>query len=189
MFTQTASVTFKLLLFRAGPEDLPYSRELTRLLLPLAALANFCIFSQVLPRAMAGAMAVAMVIGMALSTQTLLGLRKLPQRFNQTFNALLATGALLTLALTLPFAQVAPVLMQAAQNPQLLQHPEQLTLPQAPVLLMNLLNFWNLAVSAHILRGAMNVNFGIGILLALVAAFAALIIAVFIGSLTGSLFA
>lgn len=189
MFAQTASITLKILFFRAGPEDLPYSEALTRVLLPAAVLANYLMFAMALPAGMAAAMAVAMLAGVALVTHGLLKARQLASRFNQTFNGLLATGTVLTLLLLPPFTQVAPILVKAAQNPQLLEHPENLGMPQGAVMLMNLLNLWNLAVSAHIYRSAMNVNYGVGILLALLAAFAALIVVVLSGSLAGAVFA
>lgn len=189
MFVQAATITFRILLFRAGPQDMPYSQELTRVLLPAAVVANFWIFSMALPLAMSAAMALAMIAGVALITNTLLKARRLGDRFNQTFNALLATGAVLTLLLLPPFAQVAPTLVKATQNPQMLEHPENLELPQGAVMLMNLLNFWNLGVTAHIFRHAMNVSFGFGVLFALLAAFTALFIVMISGSMIGAILA
>lgn len=189
MFQQALQTTFRILAFRAGPEDMPYSADLTRVLLPAAVVANFWVFSMALPLAMAVAMAFAMVGGMALATHGLLRARGLQARYQQTFSALLAVNALLTLLLIPPFSQVAPAILEAAKNPELLQDPEQLKLPQGAVLLMNLLNFWNFGVNAHILRNAMNVNLLVGILLTLVMMFIALFAVLFGGSLAASLLA
>lgn len=188
MFAHVASVTLKIMTFRAGPAELPYSLDLTRALLPAAVVANFWVFAKALPLAMSVVMAIGMVAAIALATNGLLKARKMDNRFNQTFNALLLTGTLLNLLMLAPFSAVAPMLVKAAQNPQLLEHPEDLNLPQGAVMLMNLLNFWNFAVTAHIFRKAMEVNFGIGLLLALLVAFAALMFIMISGTMAGAIF-
>lgn len=187
MYSQAAAVILKILLFRAGPQDLPYSTELTRLLLPLAVAANYCVFALVLPVPMAVVMALMMIGGMALATRSLLRARQMPERYNQTFNALLATGAVLTFALLPPFSAVAPKLLTALQDPKVLENPEALDMPQGAVLLMNALNFWNLAVTSSIFRHAMNVNLLLGVLIALLVAFITLFAVMFGGTLVGTL--
>lgn len=187
MYAQTATTTLKILMFRAGPQDLPFSVDLTRTLMPLAVVANFWMFSMALPMAMAVAMSIAMVGGMAMVTNSLLKARKMTPRFNQTFNALLATGTVLTLLQLPPFSQVAPILVKATLNPKMLENPEALNLPQGAVMLMNLLTFWSLGVTAHIYRSAINVNFGIGILVAVLVAFAVWFLMMVSGSLVGAM--
>ncbi|MBI3170980.1 MAG: hypothetical protein HYZ32_00110 [Hydrocarboniphaga effusa] len=188
MFAQVIAVTFRILGFRAGPQDFPYDPKLTWPLAATAAAANFLIFVQVLPIASSVALAAAMVGGTALVTHSVLRARALLSRFNQTLNALLATTALLTLMLLPLFAQVAPALREIAAQPELLENPDALKLPQGAVFLMNLLNFWNFAVTAHILRHAANVQLWIGIVIALIIAFVALFLVAFAGTFAGALF-
>ncbi|HEY1077822.1 MAG TPA: hypothetical protein VGE51_14115 [Fontimonas sp.] len=190
MLAQIAAATFRLLGFRAGPQDFPYDPRLTAPLMLFAGLANLLVFVQVLPLPSAVAMAAAMVGGTALVTRSVLRARKVPERFNQTFNALLATSGLLTAALLPLFAQLIPGLEQIAGNPDLLKDPEALKplMPQGVVFMMNLLNFWNFAVTAHIYRHAANVNLGVGLIIALVAAFAVLFCVAFAGAIAGALF-
>ncbi|MEQ1439502.1 hypothetical protein AAG565_09065 [Fontimonas sp. SYSU GA230001] len=188
MFAQVFAVTLRILGFRAGPQDFPYDPGLTRPLVLLAIVANFLIFVQVLPGPSSAAMAAAMVGGMALVVRSVLRTRGLLSRYNQTFNALLTTTALLTLMLLPLFMQVAPDLRELAAKPELLERPDALKLPQGVVFLMNLLNFWNFAVTAHILRHAANVQLWVGVLIALIIAFVALFLVAFAGTFAGVLF-
>jgi hypothetical protein len=116
MFSQAFATTLRMLLFRAGPQDFPFAAALTPALLVLATVANTLLFSQVLPLSMALGIALAMVGAMALVTRSILRLRNAANRFQQTFNSLLATTAVLTLALLPPFIQVAPQLLQLAKQ-------------------------------------------------------------------------
>lgn len=187
MFTEALNATVRILFFRAGPQDFPYASKLRPLLLLLAVLTNAFMFSQVLPPAMAIGIAVAMIGGMALVLRWTLRLRNLGNRFQQSFDSLLATTTLLTLALLPPFMQLAPQLLELTKHPETLQNAEAVKLPAMPVLLMNMLNFWNFAVTAHIFRHAANVNLWVGFLIAFVAASIMLFIGVVGGTITGAL--
>ncbi len=190
MLAQIIAVTIRLLGFRAGPQDFPFDPRLTLPLVGFAGLANLLVFVQILPLASAVAMAAAMIGGTALVTRSVLRARHVPERFNQTFNALLATTGVLTAALIPLFVQLVPGLQQIAGNPELLNDPEALQplLPQSAVFLMNLLNFWNFAVTAHIYRHAGNVSLWLGLIIALIAAFVVLFFVAFAGAIAGSLF-
>lgn len=188
MFAQVLAVTLRILGFRAGPQDFPFDPKLIWPLAVAAAAANFLVFVQVLPGPSSAAMAAAMVGGTALVTRSVLRARGLLSRFNQTLNALLATSALLTLMLLPLFAQVAPLLREIAAKPELLEDPDALQLPQGVVFLMNMLNFWNFAVTAHILRHAANVQLWVGVFIALIIAFVALFLVAFAGTFAGALF-
>lgn len=188
MYNEALSATVRILFFRAGPQDFPYASGIRPVLLLLAAVSNGLMFAQVLPLAMASGIAVAMIAGMALVVRWTLRLRNLGNRFQQTFDALLATNILLTLALLPPFAQIAPQLMDLTKHPEALQNPEAVKLPAFPVLLMNIINFWTFAVTAHIFRHAANVNLWVGFVIAFVAAGIMLFIGVVGGTFTGALF-
>jgi hypothetical protein len=188
MFTEALNATVRILFFRAGPQDFPYANGLRPVLLLLAAVTNTFMFSQVLHPAMAVGIAVAMIGGMALVVRWTLRLRNLSNRFQQTFDALLATTTLLTLALLPPFSQIAPQLLEFTKHPEALQNPDAVKLPALPVLLMNMLNFWNFAVTAHIFRHAAGVQLWVGFIIAIVAASIMLFIGVAGGTITGALF-
>lgn len=188
MFVQAINVTLRILIFRAGPQDFPFGSGLTQVCVLLAAAANALVFSQVLPVPMSLAMSIAMVAAIALVTQSVLKARKLENRFQQTFNALLATTSVLTLSLLPPFAQIAPQILEVTKNPELLNNPEALHISGAAVFFMNLANFWNFAVTAHIFRHAANVNLWAGFLIAFIAAGIVLFLGVLGGSIGGVLF-
>lgn len=187
MFSQIITVTLRILFFRAGPQDFPYVQGLTLICTVSAAAANALVFSQVLPISMALAMSVAMVGAVALVTQSVLKARKFENRFQQTFNALLATTAVLTLALLPFFAQLAPQILEITKNPDLLNHPEAVTIPMAAVFFINLVNFWNFAVTAHIFRHAAGVNLWVGFFIAGLASIVVLFLGVLGGSIGGAL--
>lgn len=187
MYAQTFAVTLRILGFRAGPQDFPFDPRLTAPLMLLAGLANFLVFVQVLPVVSSAAMAAAMIAATALVTRSVLRARDLLSRYNQTFNALLATAAALTFMLLPLFAQVAPSLREVAANPELLEQADALKLPQGVVFLMNLLNFWNFGVTAHIFRHAANVQLWVGVVIALIIAFVVLFFVAFAGTLAGVL--
>lgn len=188
MFAEALNATIRILFFRAGPQDFPYAVGIRPALLILAAGANALVFGQVLPTSMAVGISVAMVGGMALVVRWVLRLRNLSERFQQTFDALLATTLLLTLATALPFMQVAPLLSELTKNPEALKSPEAVKMPGLPVLIMNLLNFWNFAVTAHIFRHAGNVPMWVGFIIAFVAASIMLFVGVVGGTFFGALF-
>ncbi len=187
MFNQVLSVTVRLLFFKAGPQDFPYAPQIGRIIMPLAFVANYLVFSQVLPTAMAVVMGLAMIAGVAVATRGILRMRKLEERFQQTFHALLATSFAFTCALIIPFSQIAPILLDYTSDPEALASGVAPELPAGPAFVINLLNFWNLAVSAHIYRHAANVNIWIGVLVAFLVAAAILFVVVFTGSFAGAL--
>jgi hypothetical protein len=187
MFVQVINTTFRILFFRAGPEDFPFAQGLTPLCMLLAALANALVFSQVLPVTMSVGMSLAMIGAVALVTHSVLKARKFSNRFQQTFNALLATSAVLTLALLPPFVQISPQILELAKNPELLANPDAVKISGIAVFAMNLINFWNLAVTAHIFRRAADVNLWIGYLIAFIAAGIVLFLGV-MGGTVGAVF-
>ncbi|MGH8456790.1 MAG: hypothetical protein ACRETW_06260 [Stenotrophobium sp.] len=188
MFAQTLNATVRILFLRAGPQDFPYAAGLTPVLTGLAIAANALVFSRVLPPAMALGVAAAMVAGMALVTRAILRLRNFANRFQQTFNALLATSAVLTLALLPGFTQLAPQILEIAKHPELIDKPGAVQISGIAVFFMNLINFWNFVVTAHIFRHAAGVNLWIGMLIAFIAAGVMLFIGLMGGSITTVLF-
>ena len=184
MFANAALRTLQLLFFRVGPQDFPYAGELARLVPALAIAGNVALLAVVLPPLLAIAIAVTMVAVLALYTHSLLRARGLPSRFQQTFNSLLATDVALKLVMLPAFYQLAPKLAEIAQHPELLNDPDKIGLPSAPLLVTNLVSYWSFAVSANIYRHAANVNILLGILLTVIA----LVVLLFATAITSGVF-
>lgn len=187
MFAQALTVALRILVFRAGPQDFPYAPALTPWMAGAAFLANLTVFLQAMPAGLAVVMSLAMVAGAAFATRVLLQARQLDSRYNQTLNALFLCTALLTLALAPPFASIAPALRELAGNPELMKDPAQMQFAPGPVLMMNLLNLWNLMVTVHIYRHAAGFNLLVSLLVTMVIAFSVMFFVVLMGSLVGGL--
>lgn len=183
----TLVTTLKILLFRAGPQDMPFAPTLTRLLLSLAALSNWLLFALLLSPLQAALMAVASVLGVVLATEMILRPRGLTNRVSQTLSALLATGTVLNLLMLIPASQVAPHLAELAKHPELLKQPAKLNLPQGAVLGVDAINLWAFAVSAHIYRQATNARVLGGIGFAVLASVLVLVLVFFVATLASSL--
>ncbi|WP_420465144.1 hypothetical protein [Panacagrimonas sp.] len=186
MFQSVLNATVNLLLFRIGPQDFPFDINLTRVLVPAAALANYAVLVMAVNPVVAAAMSIAVVMGTAMAAHLILRARKLEARFTQTYHAMLAVSTLLTLGLVLPFSQIAPELEKLAQNPEALE-TASLDIPGWAALTMNALNIWNFVVNAHILRHAAGMGIGGGLLLALLVAFGVLMFVLFFATLAGML--
>lgn len=149
-----------LMLFRAGPQDLPGNRTTL-----MASAVAYCIvlFAQVLvvaPGAVAAVQAVLATFLLGLYASSILRLRKLPNRFTQTATALYATGAVLTLIMIGPTHAMAPYLQQMAQasNPQSVPTP-----PGLVAVVYLIVGVWGLALYSHIYRHALGVSILLGV--------------------------
>jgi len=174
MLPQAFWTSLRILVFRAGPEDLPYdaSHRLTMLCVAFAVLVNSALAAlelPLLPALLLGGVAVA---AMGFFTRVALRARQFDNRFQQTFNALLVTSSLLSLAVLLPLRQLTPAMEDLAKklqaNPDLLNDPANVPLlPGGPVMLAMLLLIWQFAVTAFIYRRAVNTRTAGGIFIAL----------------------
>jgi len=178
MPNQAAVVALRILLFRAGPQDFPHVPQLIAVLPTAATAAYFALFAVLLPAGIALLLSVLSVAALALVTHSLLSARRLVNRFQQTYHALLATGIVLTLASIPPMAALAPALQQIAANPELLQQPGAVQASPLASLLLNLLNLWNFAVYAHIFRHAADTRLWVGVLIALFVVFSVLMMVI-----------
>jgi hypothetical protein len=147
-------------LLRAGPQELPASRELLGLSMASYTLASFLLSLPGYPLVAAGQLALMDAGLVVVFAATALYLTGKMARLTQTLTALLGTGTLLGL-IALPVIQLLASGQEAGQ-PSLLGG-----------MLWLLLFGWNLLVVAHIVRHALSVNFlvatGIAILYTLVA--------------------
>jgi hypothetical protein len=167
MLNQAASVAIRLLLFRAGPQDFPYSAALTRVVVPLALLAAFLQYRLTLAPAPALVHAVANVAVLAAFTHLVLHMRNMANRTQQTLNSLYAIGTALTLLMLAPLSALAPHMIRIAANPELARTEPLPTWPAFAVIAVSL---WHFLASASIYRHALDTRFGIGALVALAGA-------------------
>jgi hypothetical protein len=181
MFSQVANATVRLLLFRGGPQDFPYSPVLVPWLPAAFVIAYFLLFRIVLSFGMSLVLAILSIAGLALATQLVLKARGFMNRFQQTFHSLCATGAVLTLASLPAMVSSAPILKEIARKPELLEQPGAVQVPPLAALALNALNLWNLAVYAHIYRHAVDGRIWTGALIALATVFAVLFFTVLTG--------
>ena len=189
MLQSVLTATFNLLFFRAGPQDFPYDPRLTGWLVPIAALSNYFVLSLALPPILAAAIGLAVVIALTFSTRLFLRTRKLEARFMQTLHALLAVSSVMTLALALPFSEIAPELEKfAAMNPGATEPLPAIQIPAWAAFSMNVLNVWNFAVNVQIYRQAGNTSLVAGLLVALLIAFSVLMFVLFFASFVAALF-
>lgn len=168
MLAQAVRITLRMMMFRSGPQDFPYSNQATQLVLPLAVLANFLQFRFTLPPTLALVQAVVSLATLIAATLLLLQMRSLFNRAQQTANALLATNCAFTLLLIPVLMPIAPVLQEIASQPDAVE-PTQV--PGMPLMLMFGLSIWNLGVTAHILRNALDIKPWMGVGLAVSLAF------------------
>lgn len=167
MLNQAAVVTLRILLFRAGPQDLPYSRPLTQIIVLLMVLAEFAQYRLTLSTGPALVHALVSVAAMAGFIFLVLQMRGLLGRLQQTVNALFITGSALTVLLLPPLSAITPHMLKIAQNPDLARSEP---MPALPALAVIVLTLWGFMVAAHIFRQALNANLAVGAAVALLAA-------------------
>jgi len=182
MLNQAAVVALRIALFRAGPQDLPYAPALTRLTVPLAALAAFLQYRLTLPLMPAVVHALGWVAALALFTHVLLQSRGLVNRFRQTLDSLLLIDSAMTLVMLPALAVLAPQMARIAENPDSARGE---TLPVLPAFAVLAVSLWNFLVSAHVYRHALGASPGIGALMALLSTVITVSLAGAIGALVG----
>lgn len=187
MLTQVARATLRILLFRAGPQDFPFDPGLTRVLVPLAILVNFLLASITLPPVLAIVAAIVTVFALSFSTRTMLRLRQVENRYDQTFHALLATSSVISALVILPTAKLKPQILQIAQNPELVNNPETM-LPPGLALSLLLLLTWSFVVTASIYRQAAGFRMPIAVLAALLISISLQVAVSLVTSTIGSVF-
>lgn len=189
---QALAATLSILLFRAGPQDFPYTEDagLSRACIAIALIASALFFSLTTPLFPALLAAGVAVGGVAIFVRALLHLRKLDNRRTQTLNALLAVGSVLLLLMRLPLSTLAPEMSALVDSIKTAEEaagnaaattPDLVTpqFPLLPSLLVDLLSIWFVAVSAHIFRQAANLGFFGGALAALLCQFNVMMLLVF----------
>ncbi len=148
---------------RSGPQQLPTSMLLTGLALTAHGLAAFLLSLAYLVPTRAFAAGLAETVLLAAFAAIALYLSGRLPRYHQTLTALAGTGAMLSL-LAIPITHWLHT-AKAAADPS-----------GAPALLLLALVGWSLAITAHILRHALNCLFTRGLVLAVAFSWISIII-------------
>lgn len=144
----------EMLRLRAAPQDLPARDDVVAGSVVAAAVATTLAIRPVYPLELAAArVALDLVLQLALVVAAL-RLTGHPERLRQTFSALCGTGAILVL-LTWPLLDI------------LSSQPPESELAAGAVLLLFGIYGWGVLVMGHILRHALGLTLGRGVLLAL----------------------
>jgi hypothetical protein len=139
-------------LFRKGPQDVPASAILVGLAGAVYWLVGFSVLRMNSPPGISVGQTTVELLLMVALLLLALALRGVTARLPQTFIAMAGTGTLLTL---IAWPLVAWALRQ--------QH--DVAAAQIPGLLLLLLILWSLAVTAHILRHALEIRLPVAVLL------------------------
>ncbi|HEU0196268.1 MAG TPA: hypothetical protein VFQ88_03505 [Nevskiaceae bacterium] len=186
MLANLLTSILRLMVFRAGPQDVPYSPQLLRFIIPVAVAIGWILFSVVLPVLPAAVMSIVNVLGTVLVAQGILRARDLAGRVPQTVTALVGSGIILNLLMIYPAMLLAPHIAEIAKHPELLK-TGGIKLPEGPVLAVDGLNLWGFIISAYIYRHAANVRalggIGFAILAGLVVLMLVLLAATFVSML------
>ena len=147
-------------ILRVGPEDLPDSAFLLRLVLLLYVLAQLPLLLIVYERNLEISISLfSDLLLMVACPWIVLSLAKKPRRFRQTLTALLGTGVLVTIA-SLPLAWWA---MEVSRNAAPTDAP-----PAAITVIWLVLVGWYLAAYGHVYSRALSSPFSVGLLVSIV---------------------
>lgn len=163
MIASLAQNLSRLLLFKAGPQDLPA----TPLLLQLGVLAflTTAVARLLLVNTIGPALLQA-VVGFAVFwayVHLVLRARNKPERFAQTMGALLLSSSVISVLMLPPLNTLAPLLLEVAQGADL----AEVQPPNWAVYTWLGLSIWGLALAGHIFRHALDLGLGMGVLCAL----------------------
>lgn len=154
---------WRIALLRAGPQDLPAGAAAPAI--SIAMFIGIVVISRLADERAAGFSDLFVSIAVPLiAAGTILGLRQVMPRFNQTVAALFGAGALISL--------VNVPLWFSTQTP----------LPAPLVMLALVALFWSLAVDGHVWRNALNCSFSAGLMVAVLILFLQLLVFQAIGN-------
>ncbi len=191
MVANAAWRTLQILFFQAGPQDFPYSPPLSRALALMCVVATALLLQILVPVPVAIAVAIVAVAVVASVSQTLLNLRKLPNRFDQTFGALMGAGIAFCL-ITLPIAlQSAPEFLKVMNDPALLERARsgaapEIQVPMGVAIGWDLVFFWSIAVFANVFRQAGDFSAAAGVFVVITLVFVQMIVSSFAAAIVRS---
>ena len=165
MFNAVATRLAQLMLFKAGPQDLPTSASLLQFaagLFFISALTRLLLVSHYVA---ALTQSILSMVILFFFVRALLNWRNTPERLVQTLTALFLAGAVIGALLLLPLRTLQPLLAALTENPEL--SPQQLDVPALAMYAWAGLSVWGLMISAHIFRHALSISLGLGVCVSL----------------------
>jgi len=178
MLLNLLATTWRICLFRAGPQDIPAAQQAVFLSVAIALVAQGLQFQLTLPPLPAIAQSVVAVLVVWSFTATVLSLRKMPERTPQTASALLMTNALFSVLLIPFLLPMLPAMEQLAEDPT-----ADIGIPPVSLIATLALSVWSLVVSVWVFRNAMDSRNALAIAAALGLAFMVYVIAGGVGVL------
>ncbi len=163
MFATLAQTLTRLMLLRAGPQDLPAAPGVLQIAVVLYLLGTIGKLLLINPFLAAFAQALLSIVVLWAYLRVILNARKIPERFTQTFSALLLTSALIGIFMLGPLSALTPMLLQIAEGGDI----ENLEVPAMAAYAWLGLSIWGLTLAGHIFRHALDTSLGIGIMVAL----------------------
>lgn len=186
MYQQALRVALQLMIFRGGPQDMPFSLPLTRAVAVFAVLATVLLLSPVTPLPLAFATGLGGAMGVAFFTRQLLRGRKLDNRLQQAVTAQLLTGGLFALVMWPAFNAMAPAMLEVMTQMRAAMDASsggadaatldfgknlQGRVPGWAALWSDVVFIWSLAVAVRINRLAADLNTPASVLLTLLSLF------------------
>ncbi len=163
MFASLAQTLTRIMLLRAGPQDLPAAPGVLQLAIVLYMLSAIGKLLLINPALAAFAQALLSVVVLWAYLRVILNARKIPERFNQTFSALLLTSAVIGVFMLGPLSALTPMLLQIAEGGDM----QTVEVPAMAAYAWLGLSLWGLTLAGHIFRHALNTSLGVGVLVAL----------------------
>lgn len=164
--------SWRICIFRAGPQDLPAVPQSVAHAIMLALIVQAVQFQLSLPLLPAIAQSIVAVVVIWAFTAGVLTMRSQPERVPQTASALLATNAIFSLLLVPFLIPMLPAMEQLARDPE-----ADVNVPALSLVGTLGLSAWSIAVSVWIFRNALDSRNALAILCALGLAAAVYIIA------------
>lgn len=163
MFAPLVQTLSRLMLLRAGPQDLPTWPLLLQGACVLYVFSTIMRLQLVNPWFAALAQSGLGLVTLWIYVRAVLRQRGKPERFAQTLSALLLTGGVIGLLMMPPLQALTPLLLHVAETGDL----QGIEPPVMAAYAWLLLSIWGLILAGHIFRHALETTLGIGILIAL----------------------
>lgn len=163
MFASLAQTLSRLMLLRAGPQDLPSAPMVMQLAIAAYLLSASARLILVNPPLAAFGQAFLSLAVLWAYLRVILNARKKPERFEQSLSALLLTSAVIGALMLGPLSALTPVLMQVAEGAEM----NSINVPSMAAYAWLALSIWGLVLAGHIFRNALDTSLGIGLFAAL----------------------
>lgn len=162
MFASLAQTLSRLMLLRAGPQDLPGGSAVLQLAIAAYLLSTAARLALINPVFSAFAQALLSLGVLWVYLRIVLNWKKTPERIPQTLAALLLKDVIIGVMMLGPLSALTPILLQIAEGGDL----QTLQVPALAAYAWLGLSLWGLALAGHIFRSALDCSMGMGIAVA-----------------------